>query len=169
MTGVRDLLLAAAHGRTGVDRRFVQSILDQGPQAAAEVLAFARAPHDDEPILLDSLMVDLFRHWGTQEALDYFIDLIRKSPDEVDDELVQALLPFGERAVPPLLGLYEELGEEQGTDIAFLLATLRARDPRVLALLLDRLEFDTADGAFCLGLYGDPEARPALERVLAEI
>ena len=65
--------------------------------------------------------------------------------------------------------LYEELGEEQGSDIAFLLAGLRVRDPRILAVLLDRLEFDAADGAFCLGLYGDPAARPALEKMLAEI
>jgi hypothetical protein len=68
-----------------------------------------------------------------------------------------------------LLALYEELSEEQGSDVAFLLATLRVRDPRVLQLLLDRLEFDAADGAFCLGLYGDPAARPALEKMLAEV
>ena len=36
-------------------------------------------------------------------------------------------------------------------------------------MLLDRLEYDAADGAFCLGLYGDPAARPALEKMLAEI
>ena len=169
MTPVYDLLHAAAEGRIGVDRRFVQSILDFGPEAAADVLAFSREPHDDDPILLDDLMVDLFRHWGTQEALEYFVDLVRRYPEEVDDQLVQALLPFGERVVEPLLKLYEDLGEEQGSDIAFLLAGLRVRDPRVLALLLDRLEYDAADGAFCLGLYGDPAARPALERVLAEI
>ena len=46
---------------------------------------------------------------------------------------------------------------------------LRVRDPRVLALLLDRLEFDAGDGAFLLGLYGDQAARPALEKMLAEI
>ncbi len=39
----------------------------------------------------------------------------------------------------------------------------------MLALLLERLEYDAADGAFCLGLYGDPAARPALEKMLAEI
>jgi hypothetical protein len=38
-----------------------------------------------------------------------------------------------------------------------------------LALLLDRLEYDAGDGAFCLGLYGDPAARPALEKMLSEI
>lgn len=169
MTEVQDLLRAAAHGRTGVDRRFVQSILDHGPAAAADVLAFSRAAHEDEPVLLDQLLVDLFRYWNTPEALDYYIDLIRRNPGEVDDELVQALLPFGDRAVPPLLELYQKLGEEQGSDIAFLLAALRVRDPRVLELLLDRLEYDAGDGAFCLGLYGDPAARPALERVLADL
>jgi hypothetical protein len=169
MTEVQDLLHAAAHGRVGVDRRFVQSILDCGPEAAADVLAFSRASHENEPVLLDALLVDLFRYWNTPEALDYFIDLVRHSPESVDDELVQALLPFGDRAIQPLLALYEELGEEQSSDIAFLLAALRVHDPRVLALLLDRLEYDTADGAFCLGLYGDPAARPALERVLADL
>jgi hypothetical protein len=39
----------------------------------------------------------------------------------------------------------------------------------VLAVLLDRLEYDAADGAFCLGLYGDPAAKPALEKMLAEV
>jgi hypothetical protein len=169
LSAVSDLLTAAAHGRVGVDRRFVQSILDRGPEAAAEVLAFSRASHENEPVLLDELMVDLFRQWNTQEAMDYFIDLVRRDPEAVDDALVQALLPFGERALQPLLELYEELGEEQGSDIAFLLAALRIHDPRVLALLLDRLEYDAADGAFCLGLYGDPAARPELERVLAEL
>jgi hypothetical protein len=43
------------------------------------------------------------------------------------------------------------------------------RDPRVMELLLERLEFDTGDGAFLLGLYGDQAARPALEKMLVEI
>ena len=43
------------------------------------------------------------------------------------------------------------------------------RDPRVLALLLDRLQFDAGDGALCLELYHDSAARPALETMLAEI
>jgi hypothetical protein len=173
MSQVQDLLREAAMGRAGVDRRFIRSILDSGPGAAAEVLAFSEMAAGDQGgehrLLLDDLLVDLFRHWGTPEALDYFIATIRRFPEEVNDDLVEALLPLGERAVEPLLKLYEDLGEEEGSDIAFLLAGLRVHDPRVLALLLDRLEFDAADGAFCLGLYGDQAARPALERVLAEI
>ena len=131
--------------------------------------AFARTSHDGDRIDLDPLLVDLFHHWGTPEALDYLIEVVRRTHEDVNDELVQTLLPFGERAVEPLLKLYEELGEEQGSDIAFLLAGLRVHDPRVLSLLLDRLQFDAGDGALCLELYHDPAARPALETMLAEI
>jgi len=163
------LLRQAAQGHIGVDRRLIQAILDGGPEAAQEVLAFARGPHDQDRIDLDPLLVDLFHHWNTPEALDFLIDVVRRTHEDVNDELVQTLLPFRERAVEPLLKLYEELGEEQGSDVAFLLAGLQVRDPRVLELLLDRLQFDAGDGALCLELYHDPAARPALETMLAEV
>ncbi|HEY2844211.1 MAG TPA: SEC-C domain-containing protein [Bryobacteraceae bacterium] len=169
MASAGELLRDAAMGRAGVDRRLIQSILDGGPEAVQEVLSFARASHEAERMDLDGLLVDLFRHWNLPEALDFYIAAIRRSADDVSDELTQALLPFRERAVEPLLALYEELGEERGAEVAFLLAGMHVHDPRVLALLLDRLEFDAADGAFCLGLYGDPAARQALEKMLAEI
>ena len=164
-----ELLREAAQGRLGVDRRLIQAILDGGSEAAQETLAFARASHEQDRIDLDPLLVDLFRHWQSPEALDFLIEAIRRTHDDVNDDLVQTLLPFGGRAVAPLLQLYEELGEEQGSDIAFLLAGLRVHDPRVLAVLLDRLQFDARDGALCLELYHDPAARPALEAMLAEI
>jgi hypothetical protein len=163
-----ELLRDAASGRVGVDRRLVQAILDS-PSAPEDTLAFARDSHKNGRVPLDPLLIDLFHHWGTPEALDFYLDAIRRNPQDVDDELIQALLPFGGKALEPLLQLYEELGEEQGSDVAFVLAGLHVRDPRVLAVLLDRLEFDAADGAFCLGLYGDEAARPALEKMLAEI
>jgi hypothetical protein len=163
-------------GRAGVDRTLIRSILDSGDAALPQVLRFARAPREGHRIEIDPLLVDLIHHFQVSaasphadESLAFLIDAIRRSPDDVGDELIQALLPFGEKAVAPLLDVYSELGEEQGSDVAFLLAGLRQRHPKVLAVLLDRLEFDTADGAFLLGLYGDPESRPALEKILTEI
>lgn len=165
----RELLAAAASGFIGTDRRVVQALLDRGPSSAEDVIAFAKEDNPAHRIDTGQLVVDLLRHWNAPGALDVYIDIIRRNPEDVGDELVQALLPFRKEAVEPLLALYEELGEEAGSDIAFLLAGLRVRDERVLALLLDRLEYDAADGAFCLGLYGDPSARPALDKMLAEI
>ena len=168
MATVGELLRQAAAGHLGVDQRLIQSILDQ-PDAAVEVLAFSREPREGHRLDLDPLIIDLFRYWKSDAALDFYIDAVRRQPEEIGDDLVQAFLPFGEKAAEPLLKLYEELGEEQGGDVAFLLAGLRVRDPRVLELLLDRLEYDAGDGAFLLGLYGDQAARPALEKMLAEI
>jgi hypothetical protein len=165
---VLELLRAASRGWIGIDRRLIQSIVDH-PNFAADVLAFSQEPPDQQRLGLDPVLTDLFRYSSQPEALPFFIDAIRREPDDVDDSLIQALLPFGERAIDPLLALYEELGEERGSDVAFLLAGLRIRDPRVRDLLLERLEFDAADGAFCLGLYGDPTTRPALEKMLAEV
>jgi HEAT repeat protein len=163
-----DLLRAAAAGRAGVDRRFIQSLLDRGPETVADALAFTREPRGDDRIRIEPLLIDLFRHFSASEAIGFYIGAIRADPEEIDESLIEAVLRVGEPAVQPLLDLYEEIGEEQGSDIAFLLASLRVHDPRVLAVLLDRLEYDAADGAFCLGLYGDPAALPALEKLLAE-
>ncbi len=133
------------------------------------MLAFSRKTVDKQRLDVTPLIVDLFRYYGNPDAMEYYIDVIRESPDDVDDSLIHALLPFGAKAIEPLLALYEELGEERGADLGFVLAGLRVKDPRVLQVLLDRLEFDAADGAFCLGLYGDPAAKPALEKMLGEI
>lgn len=162
-------LEAAAFGRIGVDQRLIRTILEDCENPASEVLRFARSKRDDFPIDLEPLLLDLFRHFQSPEALDFYVDAIRRNPEEIDDDLVQAFLPFGEKAVGSLLFLYDELGEEQGSDVAFVLAGLRVHDPRVLKILLERLEYDAADGAFLLGLYGDPAARPALEKMIEEI
>ena len=139
MASVVELLRQAASGHLGVDRRFVQSILDQ-PDAAEGALEFSREPREGHRLDLDPLLIDLFRYWQTDAALDFFVGAVRRQPEEIDDDLIQAFLPFGERAVEPLLTFYEELGEEQGGDVAFV-----------------------------LGLYGDNSARPALEKMLVEI
>jgi hypothetical protein len=168
VTDVAALLEAAAMGRIGVDRRLIRSILES-PEGAAEALRFALGSKDDHRIDLTPLLVDLLRHFGSSEALNFYLDTIRQAPDEIPDELVEALLPSGDKAIGPLIELYNELGEEQGAEIAFILASLRPRDPRVLELLVERLEYDAADGAFCLGVYGDPSARTALDNMLAQI
>jgi hypothetical protein len=166
---VYDLLRAVARGHIGLDRRFIQAVLDRGQAALPDLLKVAGERRGEDRVDLEEDLIAIFRHLRTPEALPFFIECIRREPDDIPDDIVEAILPFGGRAIEPLLEVYEEIGEEQGSDLAFLLASLRVRDERILKLLLERLEYDAADGAFCLGLYGDPGAKPALQRLLRDI
>jgi hypothetical protein len=111
----------------------------------------------------------LFRHLNTPEAIPFYMDVIRFAPDDIPDELMDAVVALGPAAQEALLDLYESLEEDQAEGTAFLLAGLRTRDPRVLSILLDRLEYDVHEGALALQIYGDPAAIPHLERILSEI
>ncbi len=166
---VYDLLRAAARGYVGIDRRFIRAIIDRGEAAAADLLRFGLEDREDDRVDLEEDLIAMFRHLGSACALPFFIACVRRQPDDIPDDVVEGILPFGERAIEPLIEIYEQVGEERGADIAFLLASLRRRDERIFKLLLERLEYDAADGAFCLGLYADPRAKPALEQVLRDI
>jgi len=166
---VYDLLQAGARGHVGIDQRFIRAILDRGEEAAPDLLRFGLEEHHDDRVDLEEDLIAIFRHLHSEQALPFYIACIRRQPEDVPDDLVEGILPFGATALDPLLAMYRDLDEDQCADVAFLLANLGVRDPRILEALLDRLEFDAGDGAFCLGLYGDPAAKPALENMLVEI
>jgi hypothetical protein len=166
---VYDLLEAAAKAHVGIDQRWAKSILDRGQRAIPELLKFGLEDRSGDEVDLEEDLVAMFRYLRSTEAIPYLISRIEAQPEDVEDDIVEALIHLGEPVIDPLLKLHEEIGEEQGSDVAFILASLGIRDERILNLLLDRLEYDAADGAFLLGLYGDPAARPALDNMLAEI
>ncbi len=166
---VYDLLQAAARGYAGIDQRFIRAILDRGQAAVPDLLRFGLEEHEDDRVDLEEDLIAMFRYLRPEQALPFYVACIRRAPEDVPDDLVEGILPFGQKAVEPLLELHRKLEEDQTADVAFLLANLKVRDSRVLDLLLERLEYDAADGAFCLGLYGDPAAKPALQKMLAEI
>lgn len=166
---VYDLLLAAAHGRIGVDQRLVRSILERQDKAAtvAELIRFA-AVASDQPLDLRADLIEILRRFHAVEALPFYLDIIREFGDDYPDELIEAVVEIGAPAVEPLLKLYQELGEENGAPVAFLLAGLPVRDERILKLLLEEFDYDTWEGAFHLSMYGDPAGIPAVEDRLKE-
>ncbi len=166
---VYDLLEAAAKAHVGIDQRWAKAIVDRGQQAVPELLKFGLEDRSGDEVDLEEDLVAMFRYLGSAEAIPYLVSRIQAQPEDVEDDIVEALIHLGEHVVDPLLNLYEEIGEEQGSDVAFILASLGIRDDRILHVLLERLEYDAGDGAFLLGLYGDPAARPALDKMLAEI
>ncbi len=168
-TPTYELLIAAARGYVGIDQRFIRAILSRGTAAVSELVRYGTEDHSAEPVDLEEDLISIFHDLHSPEALPFYIECLRRQPEDVTDELLEAFLNLGAVALDPLLKLYEEIGEENGGDVAFLLASLRIHDERVYKLLLERLEYDAGDGAFCLGLYGDPAAKPALEKLLTGI
>jgi HEAT repeat protein len=168
-TPVYDLLRDASEGRIGLDQRFIRSIVSRPDQAIPALVKWGTEDHEDASIDIAEDIENMLLFLDTPDAIPFFIHQIRLSPVEVSDTVLEALYKQRDQAVEPLLKLYAELEEDLGGEVAFILATFRKYDERVLQILLDRLEYDAGDGAISLGVYGDPAAKPALEKLLAEI
>lgn len=165
---VTDLLTEAALARVGIDKRWLKAILDRGPAAAPELMAFAKDPPENARIDLTDDIVGIIRHLKPEGAIPFFVDIVRANPEDAGDDVYFALQDYGAEAIGPLVDLYHEIDEDVSGDLAFALSAMRPRDPRVFQLLVDRLEYDMEDTALALGLYGDEAARPYLEKYRQE-
>ena len=164
-----EVLEAAARGHLGLDHRFLHAILDRREEALPALLEFAKRDRSSDPVDLAPELISIFRYWKTPESIPFFVSYIEEAPTDIPDEVVEALVELGPAALDPLLALYSKLEEDQNGEVAFVLANLPVKDDRILQLLLDRLEFDLADTALLLGMYGDERARKPLEAALASL
>jgi hypothetical protein len=164
---VSELLDAAARGYVPLDHRLVRTLLERGESSMPDFVRFPAEPREDDRVRLGEFRLDVARQLRTPAALPFLAAYARAVRFEFPDELTEAFAELGAAAVDTLLALYQESGG--APDVRFALAGLGARDPRILKLLLDLLEADVADGAIELGLYGDPAARAALEKVLERV
>lgn len=164
-----ELLSCLAHGAVGFDHAFLDAFLGDREQAIQALEAFVDGDHEQDRVDVEAQIFDLFRHLRTPRALPFYLLLLRTQTDGVQEELIEAFAELGEPAVEPLLSLYAELDEEESGEVAFLMAALPVRDPRITEVLLGRLEYDAQDAAICLGIHGDPAARPALEKLLEDV
>jgi hypothetical protein len=163
------LLEAASQGYLGVDHRFLHAILDQPEKSIPDLIRFAAGDHDQDPVLLDDQLLDIFRVLRTPEAVPFYMKLVREDSADIDDDLVEAIVQLGAASVDPLLELLKKFEGADAGDVPFVLSVLHVRDDRILEALINRLEDDPGDAAVCLEIYGDRKAIPALEAVLAEI
>ena len=158
-----EVLSAAARGHLGLDHRFLRAFTSRKEEALPAVLEFAGGNRTADPVDLTPELIALFRHWKTQESLPFLLALIKEDPAEIPDEAIETLVEMGAPVLEPLLALYGQLEESESSEIAFILANLGVKDDRILELLIDRLDFDLADAALLLSVYGDRKAQPALE------
>ncbi len=164
-----EVLNAASRGHLGLDHRFLHALVDRKAEALAALLEFAKRDRSKDVVDLAPELIALFRHWNAPEAIPFLVEYIREDPENVPDEAIEALVDFGPAAVEPLLTLYEQLEESESGEVAFVLANLGVKDERILRILLDRLPYDLSDTALLLSIYGDRDARPALEQAGAEL
>ncbi|MDX2150814.1 MAG: SEC-C metal-binding domain-containing protein [Bryobacteraceae bacterium] len=167
---VTELLEAGANARVGLDQRWVRAIVERGAAAVDELVRFGMVePSDDVPVSLEEDILAMLRHLRSPKALPFYVEMLRRDPFEMPDDLLAAFLDLGEPAVEPLLELYAELGDEQGGEVAFVLAALGVRHPMVKEILVRRLDLDPIDASIALALFRDPGTKPALEAKLAAV
>jgi hypothetical protein len=164
-----EVLEAAAVGHLGLDHRFLHSLVDRPTEAIPAALRFAERDGSHDAVDLAPELIALFRYWKTPEALPFYIRYIREAPEDIPADLIEAIVEIGQPALEPLIALYKDSDESEGSEVAFILASLGMHDPRVLSILIDRLEIDPSDGVFLLGLYGDAAAAPAIEKKAGEL
>lgn len=164
-----EVLEAAAHGHLGLDQRFLHALLDRREQALPAVREFAKRDRTNDPVDLAPELISLFRFWNTPDAVPFLIEYVREDPEHVPDEAIEAFAALGQAALEPLLELYETLEESESGEVAFLLAALRVRDPRILKVLVERIDYDLSDTLILLGIYGDPAAIAEIERASATL
>jgi len=165
-----ELMEAAARGEIGLDRRLAQALLDAGERTAEDAVRFIGADRSSDRVFVLGYLGEVLRLIASPRAIPFYIQMLRMLAEEGEETplaVEAALRSFGEAALDPLLALYEELGrlgEDPREEVAYLLATLGVRDPRILRILEDRLEVDPLGALLLMGLYRDPAARPIVER-----
>ncbi|MBV9081403.1 MAG: HEAT repeat domain-containing protein [Acidobacteriaceae bacterium] len=128
------ILESAAQGHVGLDHRFLHSLVDRRDEALPAVLGFAKRDRDSDAVDLTPELIALLRHWRTPEAVPCLIDYIWEDPEEIADEVIEALVEIGAPAIEPLIALRGELDNSAGEEIDFILDHVKAAaaDPSTL-------------------------------------
>ncbi len=168
-TPVADLLRAAELARIGFDCRLLKSLVSRRDETIPALVKFSNEIHEDRLLNLEEQCFDLFRYFAAPEAVPFYIRMLRGNPADIPDSLIEAFAEIGAPALEAILDLHASADVEDRGDITFLLAAMRVVDPRVTAILERTLAEDPYEGALCIGLYGDPSLKPAVQAELEKL
>jgi len=168
-TPVNTLIEQAGLGRIGFDQRLVKSLTSRPKDSVPALVRYGLDTPESARLQIDSDLLNLLAAMPGNNGLDYVISLLRDGFSEIPESMLDIARRAGSTAVDALVTLYRELEEDSSSEVAFLLSGLGLRDPRILQINMERLEFDMEDGAMLLGLYGDKAGIPALEKLSIEL
>lgn len=164
-----EILDELIHGRLDIDHRVLHALLDRPKETIRALVALAEGDEWEASSDLEIDLAQLFHALGAPEGIPFLVKAVQLHLDDIPDEIVEALHFFGRPSMEALLVLYGKLDEADAGEVAFLLASFRIHDERIFKLLLGRLEFNAVEGAFLLGIYGDPAAVKHLENLRATL
>jgi len=166
---VSQLLEQLGLGRLGLDQRLIAALTSRPKEAAPALVAYGLNPPEASRLHLDGDILNLLSAMPDLKAMDFVISLLRDGFSEIPDSMMVITRAAGAVGINALVKLYREMEEEASGEVAFLLAGLGVRDPRIFDIILERLDYDMEDGAMLLGLYGDPAGILPLQKLSGEL
>ncbi|MBK5293368.1 MAG: SEC-C domain-containing protein [Acidobacteriia bacterium] len=133
--GAYHLLKAASLGYIAFDHRLLHALLDDAGRTMPDILRFALENRGNDRVDVSMDLMRIFASHPDAAALPFLMNEIRRYPDDVPDEMSEALVRIGAPALHPLLALYAELDEDDRTEIPFLLVSLGLRDEGIEDIL----------------------------------
>jgi hypothetical protein len=149
-TPSHDLLVAASKGHLAVDHRLLHALLDDPARTMPGILQFANEDHHDARVDLAVALMAIFAACPASAAIPFLVSEIRRFPDDIPDQMPEALVRIGPAAIDPILSL-----DLKTPEIGFLLATIGVADPRIDAYISQIAAQDAEEGKFLRDLYGD--------------
>ncbi len=153
-----DLLAAASLGHIAFDHRLLHALLDETSKTLPGILKFAAEDRSGDRVDLSVELVSLFAACPSPEAVPFLVSEILRFPDDIPDQMSEALIRIGVPAIEPILALNLKTPE-----IGFLLATLGVADARIEAYMAEIAAQDPEEGKFLRDLYEDhtgPSGKP---------
>ena len=166
---LRHLIEAAGAGHIGIDRRLIRAFVET-PNIGEQLSEHGLEDLGEMPVDLLPLFFDLYRHIGGVPATCFYVTLMAIGVHNDYQDFFEAVAELGEGAIEPLFEFAASReGRDLGAEIAFMLAALQVKDPRVELFLLKRLDLDPWDTAISMGLYRDASLKPVIEHKLKSL
>ena len=166
---LRHLIEAAGAGHIGIDQRLVRAIVEN-PNIAEELPRHTLEDLSETEVDLLPLFFDLYRHIGGVPANSFYVTVMAVEAHHGLPEFFEAVAELGQGGIEPLLEFAASReGKDLGAEIAFMLAALQVKDPRIELFLLKRLDLDPWDTAISMGLYRERSLKPVMEKKLSSL